>query len=132
VIRGRIDIPELDHAIDAHARAIVAGYLDPAEGFVAPDARGVHRELAARFIGGGALQGFELAARARIGAQYMARVRFLRGGEKLEALIRWRLEDGRWMIASIEDMSNKRSAWSDIEPRPSQVDLRARTGNGRG
>ncbi len=131
-MKGRLETPELDQAIDAHARAIVAGNLDAAGAFVSPGAREAHRELAAQFIGGGALEGFELPGRAKIGFQYMSRVRFLRGAQTLLALIRWRLEDGRWMIASVEDMSNKRSAWSDIEPPPPYAGSAARTENGRG
>lgn len=108
--------PELDQAIAVHARAICAGDLGSAEAFVASDALANHREVfAAR---GSSPADFTELGRARIGFQYMSKMRFTFGERRLPMLVRWRRErDGKWRIAEIEDLSAKRSPWSDIRPR---------------
>ena len=54
-------------------------------------------------------------ARARIGEQHMSKIRFLTDGEPLLMVNRWREENGAWRIADSEDLTGKRSPWSDIE-----------------
>ena len=57
----------------------------------------------------------EPLALAKIGAQYMSKMGIETAGGKRRVLFRWRREDdGRWLIAEVEDISEKRSPWSDI------------------
>ena len=113
-MKGHAEFPELDKAIDDHARAMVAGDLASAEAFLSDDARQSHRQFASK-IAKGSVKGFIALGRSRIGFQHMSKVRFLTEGDPLLILNRWREETGAWRIASIEDLSGKRSPWSDIE-----------------
>jgi hypothetical protein len=113
-MKGHAEFPELDKAIDDHARAIVAGDLASAEIFLSDDARESHHQFASK-IAKGSVKGFIALGRSRIGFQHMSKVRFLTEGDPLLILNRWREETGAWRIASIEDLSGKRSPWSDIE-----------------
>ncbi len=45
----------------------------------------------------------------------MSKIRFLTDGAPLLMVNRWREENGAWRIAESEDLSGKRSPWSDIE-----------------
>ncbi len=52
---------------------------------------------------------------ARIGRHFISKIRISSGTSILKFLCRWRREsDGRWLIVAVEDISNKRSAWSDV------------------
>ncbi len=116
--------PELDDAIAAHARAVCGGDLKSAEAFAADAALAAHRAVFTAARADSPADFVELG-RARIGFQYVSKMRFTLGERNLTALLRWRLEDdGKWRIAEIEDLSGKRSPWSDIPPPA------ARTENG--
>jgi hypothetical protein len=117
-MKGRAETPELDQRIAAHANAIASGDTAAAEKFVSPAAGGEHREIVARYVGGGAISDVRPMGKAKIGFQYMSKLWFTRGGERLVMLNRWRNEDGQWRIASSEDLTGKRSPWSDIEKPP--------------
>lgn len=114
-MKGRTEVPELDEAIAAHGRALESGGLDAACAFVSDAARDSYRTAMAEVLRAGPLAGFEPAAKARIGFQYISKVRFSRNGKSVVLLNRWRNEDGAWRIAEVEDLSNKRSSWSGIE-----------------
>jgi|YelNatPaOPRAMG01_1025707.scaffolds.fasta_scaffold15145_4 hypothetical protein len=108
--------PELDEAIVAHARAVCRGDLRNAEAFAADAALAAYRAV---FTGGQAASPADFAelGRARIGFQFVSKMRFTLGERNLTALLRWRREDdGKWRIADVEDLSGKRSPWSDIPP----------------
>ena len=108
--------PEMDEAIAAHARAICAGDLKTAEAFAAPPALAAHRAVFTAARAGSPVDFVELG-RARIGFQYVSKMRFTLGERNLTILIRWRREDdGKWRVAETEDLSGKRSPWSDIPP----------------
>ncbi|HXN87367.1 MAG TPA: hypothetical protein VN867_14935 [Candidatus Binataceae bacterium] len=113
-MKGHAEFPELDKAIGDHARTIVAGDLASAEAFLSDDARESHRQFASK-IANGSIKGFIALGRSRIGFQHISKVRFLTEREPLLILNRWREENGAWRIASTEDLSGKRSPWSDIE-----------------
>jgi hypothetical protein len=109
-------VPELDDAIASHARAICAGDLKRAEAFAAPAVLAAHRAVFTPPCTGSPADFIELG-RARIGFQYVSKVRFTLGERQLPMLIRWRrAENGKWQIAEAEDLSGKRSPWSDIPP----------------
>ncbi len=113
-MKGHAEFPELDKAIDAHAHAIVAGDTQAARAFLSGSANQSHDEFVSK-IAKGAIKEFIKLGRARIGAQHISKIRFLTDGEPLLMMNRWRQEDGAWRIADTEDLSGKRSPWSDIE-----------------
>jgi hypothetical protein len=117
-MKGRAEIPELDQRIAAHANAIASGDAAAAEKFVSSAGAGEHREIVARYVGGGRISEVRSMGKAKIGFQYMSKLWFTRGGERLVMLNRWRNEEGQWCIASSEDLTGKRSPWSDIEKPP--------------
>ena len=106
--------PELNQRIDAHGRAVVAGDDRAAEGFVTSTGLAAWRAASASAAAQRPFTSFELLACAKIGMQFMAKTRFFgeRGASTL--LIRWKKIDGAWMIAEAEDITGKRSPWSDI------------------
>ncbi len=108
--------PELDDAIAAHARAVCASDFEAAEAFATSGVLTAHRRVfSAERIGSSA--DFIELGRARIGFQFVSKIRFTSGKRMLLMLIRWRREeDAKWRIAEIEDLSGKRSPWSDIPP----------------
>jgi len=113
-MKGHAEFPELDKAIDAHARAVVAGDLPAASAFLSPSANDSHSQFVSK-IAKGSIREFIKLGRARIGVQHMSKIRFLTDAEPLLMMNRWRQEDGAWRIADTEDLSGKRSPWSDIE-----------------
>jgi hypothetical protein len=113
-MKGHAEFPELDQAIEAHARAVVAANRKATEAFVASAGRPSHDDFLAK-TSGTALKGFTVLGRARIGFRHMSKVQLLTAGEPMLMLNQWRQEDGKWQIASTEDLSGKRSPWSDIE-----------------
>jgi hypothetical protein len=112
-MKGHAEFPELDKAIDAHANAIAAGDVPAAKTFLSV-ANPSHDDFVAKAAKASVKEVIKLG-RARIGAQHMSKIRFLTDGEPLLMVNRWREENGAWRIADTEDLSGKRSAWSDIE-----------------
>jgi hypothetical protein len=109
------DTTELRGAIAGHAQAIAAGETAAAEKFAHRDAIEAYREVAveiARLAGPLVVEDLALA---KIGAQYISKLRIVGAGGYRRVLYRWRKEpDGKWMIAGVEDTTNKRSPWSDV------------------
>jgi hypothetical protein len=123
------DTTELRGAIAAHAKAIATG--ESAENFAHHDAIDAYREVASEIARlSGPIEVQELAL-AKIGAQYISKLRIVGGaGGYRRVLYRWRKEaDGKWLIASVEDTTNKRSPWSDV-PELSSAARQLRAGNG--
>jgi len=112
-MKGHAEFPELDTAIDAHARAIASGDLAAAKTFLSGAVQS-HNDFVSK-IAKGSIKEIIKLGRARIGAQHMSKIRFLTAGEPLLIMNRWREENGTWRIADSEDLSGKRSPWSDIE-----------------
>lgn len=119
-------IPELADAIVAYASALRAGDSSKSEQYVSEAALPAHRAIAAEVARKGPFESYQDLALAKIGFQFMSKLRFENLHGKVLILVRWRKEpDGKWQIASAEDISSKRSPWSDI-PTLQQ----ARSGNG--
>ncbi len=112
-MKGHAEFPQLENAIDLHARAIQNSDLAAAKAFLSR-ANDVHDRFVAK-IKKGSIKEIIKLARARIGEQHMSKIRFLTDGEPLVMVNRWREENGAWRIADTEDLSGKRSPWSDIE-----------------
>jgi len=106
-------VPGLDERIAEHARAVVAGDHQAAEAFVAPSGLDAWRAASAILKRHRASR-HELLACAKIGMQYIAKTRFHGDGGAATLLIRWKNSGGGWVIAEAEDITAKRSPWSDI------------------
>jgi len=126
-MKGHAEFPELEDAIDRHARSIVAGDTGAAKAFLS-GANQSHDEFVAK-IRKGTIKNFIKLGRGRIGMQHMSKIRFLTDGDPLLMVNRWRQENGAWRIADSEDLSGKRSPWSDIQVPAA---LRSANGVGRG
>ncbi len=106
-------VPELEARIIAHGKALLEGAA-ASEAFVDPAARENYRAAVIeatrhRF------DSCERLALARIGEQFMSKIRLWAGDKSITLLIRWkRASDGAWVIADAEDTTGKRSPWSDI------------------
>ena len=112
-MKGHAEFPELEKLIDDHANAIVNADLSAARKFLSAENQ-PHDEFVSK-VKKGAIKSFVKLARARIGAQHISKIRFLTDSEPLLLVNRWRNENGAWRIADSEDLSGKRSPWSDIE-----------------
>jgi len=106
--------PELNQRINAHAQAMISGDDRGAEAFVTSTGQAAWQAASASAASQRPFKNFDLLACAKIGMQFMAKTRFFgeRGASTL--LIRWKKIDGAWMIAEAEDITGKRSPWSDI------------------
>jgi len=107
-------VPELDERIAEHACVLIANDDRAAEAMVTPAGLATWRTLAATISARRPLDRYELLACAKIGMQFMAKTRFSGASGALTLLIRWKQTDGKWMIAEVEDISAKRSPWSDL------------------
>jgi hypothetical protein len=126
-MKGLAKIPALEDAISALVDALAKGDARSAETLVSDSARDAFKQLSGAAFGSGSVQSIERLGFARIGFHYMMKLRFIAGGAKITWLLRWREEDGRWRLASIEDLSGKRSPWSDV---PTLANARRETTNG--
>jgi hypothetical protein len=123
-------ITELREAIESHAIALAAGDTARAEAFALPGALEAHRSAAAEIARIPKPVAVEKLALAKVGYQYMSKIRFTGGGAMRRVLYRWRKEaDGRWLIVAVEDTTGKRSPWSDI-PDLAAAAAQAKAGNG--
>jgi hypothetical protein len=127
-MKGHAEFPELEKRIDAHANAILAGDVAATKAFLSGGAHESHDQFVSK-IKIGAIKSYLKVGRARIGAQHMSKIRFLTEGDPLLMVNRWREENGTWRIADSEDLSGKRSPWSDIEVPAA---LRSANGAARG
>jgi hypothetical protein len=125
------DITDLRDAIATHAAALAAGDSTTAEKFILPNAIETHRQAAAEIARIPQPAKVETLALAKIGFQYISKLRFTNGDAMRRVLYRWRKEaDGKWVIVSVEDTTGKRSSWSDIPDLAAAVaQARAENGN---
>ncbi len=124
------DITDLREAIATHAEAIAAGDSGAAEKFVLAQAIEIHRQAAAEIARIPRPVKIETLALAKVGFQYISKIRFSNTDAMRRVLYRWRKEpDGKWAIVSVEDTTGKRSSWSDI-PELAAAVAQARAGNG--
>lgn len=123
-------IDDLREAIASHADALASGDSAAADKFVLPQASELHRAAAAEIARLRKPITVERQALAKIGYQYMSKVRFISGESARRVLYRWRKEaDGRWVIVGVEDTTGKRSPWSDV-PDLAAGTAQARAENG--
>jgi ketosteroid isomerase-like protein len=123
-------ITKLREAIASHAAALANGDSAAAESFALEGAIETHRQAAAEIARMPQPVKVETLALARVGFQYISKLRFTGAGATRRVLYRWREEaGGKWLIAGVEDITNKRSPWSDIPDLAAAV-AQARAGNG--
>ena len=123
------DITDLRDAIATHAAALAAGDSAKAEAFALPGAIEAYRHAAAEIARIPDPVEVETLALAKVGFQYISKLRFTNGAAMRRVLYRWRKEpDGKWLIVSVEDTTGKRSSWSDI-PNLAAAIAEARAGN---
>src|SRR5260370_36667275 len=127
------DITDLRDAIATHAAALAGCDNMTAEKFGVPNAIETHRLGAAEIARIARPARVETLALAKVGFQYISKLRFTGGNENAmrRVLYRWRKEaDGKWVIVSVEDTTGKRSSWSDIPDLAAAVaQARAENGN---
>ncbi len=108
-------VPGLAAALDGHARALAAGDGAGAEKFIADRARETHRSILAELKRKRALGSCDELALAKIGMQFMSKLRVNGAGESATLLNRWAQDaDGGWKLVACEDISALRSPWSKI------------------
>ena len=123
------DITDLREAIEAHAAALAAGDSTAAEKFVIANAIETHRQAAAEIARIPKPAKVETLALAKVGFQYISKLRFTNGNAMRRVLYRWRKEaDGKWVIVSVEDTTGKRSSWSDVPTLAAAIE-QTRAGN---
>ena len=106
---------ELRETIAAHASAIASGDAAAAEKYAHRDAIDAYRAAAAEIARLKKPVEVETLALAKIGAQYISKLRIVGADRHRRVLYRWRKEpDGAWKIAGVEDTTGKRSSWSDV------------------
>ena len=125
------DITDLRDAIATHAAALAGFDSTTAEKFVLPQAIETHRQAAAEIARIARPAKVESLALAKVGFQYISKLRFTNGDAMRRVLYRWRKKgDGKWVIVSVEDTTGKRSSWSDIPDLAAAVaQARAENGN---
>jgi hypothetical protein len=125
------NIDDLRETIATHAEALAECDSNAAEKFVLPQALETHRQAAAEVARIAEPRTVEKLALAKIGFQYISKLRFTNADAMRRVLYRWRKEaDGKWVIVSVEDTTGKRSSWSDIPDLAAAVaQARAENGN---
>jgi len=125
------DITDLRDAIATHAALLAAGDRTAAEKYVLPDAIETHRQAATEIARIPRPAKVETLALAKVGFQYISKLRFTNGEAMRRVLYRWRKEaDGKWVIVSVEDTTGKRSSWSDVPDLAAAIaQARAENGN---
>jgi hypothetical protein len=120
-IERRLHFPEaLLGVIGRYAEAIMRNDIEAGAKLVTMEApaQASQKTTMEHAAGRGPWSSFELIARARLGFQYIAKVRLHGANGDLTLQCRWREEQGAWRIAEIADVGS-RSPWLKPEPLPS-------------
>lgn len=119
-MKPQAKVPELAEAIAAHARAVLASDGGAAESYVTPAALEAYRRAMNEAGRPGPFDRYAAPGLARLGTQYISKVRF--SGARGSALmqIRWARDgEGRWLIAEAEYFPPGRTPWTGVgRPRP--------------
>jgi hypothetical protein len=110
-MRPEVKVPELAEAIAVHARAVLAGDVGAAESHVAPAALEAYRLALNDAMRQGPFDRHAAPGLARLGSQYISKVRF--AGARGSALmqIRWTRDgDGHWLIGGSRVFSARANA----------------------
>jgi hypothetical protein len=126
-IERRLHFPAaLGQAMATYADAIIRGDTEAGLLWVGPSALETHREAFERAQRMQPFDGFEVIARARLGFQYIMKVRFHGAEHEMTLQCRWREENGGgWRVAELDDVG-LRSPWL----KPESETPRTRTADG--
>jgi hypothetical protein len=120
--------PALESAIDSFGAAVCRDDADAALSLAEDCAEADMVVLVRNCAAIAGAKSFSRLGLAKIGSQFILKARFSGIDATRTYLIRWRLAGaGRWRVASVEDLSDKRSPWSDI---PTLAAARAQARNG--
>ncbi len=130
-MRPQVKVPELAQAIAAHALAVLAGDAGAAEGYVASAALEAYRRAMDEAMRVGPFDRHVAPGLARLGTQYISKVRFAGAGGSALMQIRWRRDgETRWLIAEAEYFAPGRTPWTGVgRPRPVASETPAPQGN---
>ncbi len=119
-MKPRVRPPELLDAIAAHARAVLADDSEAAERHVVRAALDAYRIAFAEAARLGPFERYAAPGLARLGTQYISKVRFEAASSGALMQIRWTRDgDGRWLIAEAEYFPPGRTPWTGVgRPRP--------------
>lgn len=119
-MKPQVKVPELAEGIAAHALAVLAGDNLAAEGYVAAAALEAYRLALNEAMRAGPFDRHVAAGLARLGTQYISKVRFAGAQGSALMQIRWgRDGEGRWRIAEAEYFAPGRTPWTGVgRPRP--------------
>jgi hypothetical protein len=124
------NIDDLRETIATQAAALAAGDTAKAEAFALPSAIEAYRQAAAEIARIPQPVAVEKLALAKVGFQYISKLRFTNANAVRRVLYRWRKEaDGKWRVVSVEDTTGKRSSLSDVPNLAAAIE-QARAGNG--
>jgi len=115
---------DLRDAVRSSAQAVVDGDMARAEGCVEGPVLDAYRAALESAAQMRPLRSFELLAHARLGLQFIVKVRFQgANGRPLPLQLRWRRQNGnRWRIVEVENL-NEISPWRRPDkPRAVTVD----------
>jgi hypothetical protein len=119
-MKPQAKVPALAEAIAAHARAVLASDTGAAEGYVMPAALEAYRLAITEAMRVGPFDRHVAPGLARLGTQYISKVRFagMHGSALMQ--IRWRRDGAsRWLIAEAEYFAPGRTPWTGVgRPRP--------------
>jgi hypothetical protein len=114
-MKPQVKVPELVEAIAAHARAVLAGDTVAAEDYVSPDALEAYRLAMNEAMRAGPFDRHVAPGLARLGTQYISKVRFADARASALMQIRWRREgERRWQIAEAEYFAPGRTPWTGV------------------
>jgi hypothetical protein len=114
-VKGTVFPPELADAVAAHAAAMVVGDEGGAAKFVNDRAAAAFGAAIKRGASMRPFTSYEVIARARLGFQYIVKVRAHGTAGDLTLQNRWHKEDdGNWRIVEIEDLGLQ-SPWKKPE-----------------
>ncbi len=112
-MKSRNHFPALDQTCEAFARAVASADSSAATAFFSNATESADAAIA-KILAHGPADRVEELGRARLGFQYISKFRISSGERVATIICRWRDENGAWRIAEIEDLTGKRSAWSDL------------------
>jgi hypothetical protein len=113
-IKRTVYPPELETAVIAHAAATVAGDDRGAAHFVSGRAQEAFGAVLQRAASMRPFDHYEVIARARLGFQYLVKLRLRGKAGDLNLQNRWAADRDEWRIAEIEDLG-LRSPWKKPE-----------------
>ena len=126
-IKRTVFPPELDAAVAVHAAALVAGDDQIATKFAGDRAAAEYGAAMKRAASMRPFSSYDVIARARLGFQYLVKLRLHGSAGDLNLQNRWReVNGGDWRVVEIEDLG-LRSPWKKPAPDATLAEQQRRT-----